>query len=189
MVHDVITLAIERCRQPSLRDGQANAVREPLTQRSRGDLDARRAPALRMTGRSALPLSELLDVVHREVVAGQEQETVEQHARVSGGQYEAIAVRPRGIPRIVTEVACPQDVGHGGGAHRHARMSRVGLLHRIDRQRADRIDAKLVTGIRRCRRVDVWMCGGTLIHVGTSKAVVRSTVRRDVRPNISSFAG
>ena len=50
VVHDVIALTIERRGQPPLRDGQANAVREPLTKRSSGDLDARRAPVLRMTG-------------------------------------------------------------------------------------------------------------------------------------------
>src|SRR4051794_29046681 len=63
VVDDVMALSIERRRQPPLRDGEANAVREALTQRSRGDLNAWRAPVLRVTGRSALPLSELLDVI------------------------------------------------------------------------------------------------------------------------------
>jgi hypothetical protein len=57
-----------------------------------------------MTRCSAVPLPKLLQVVHREVVPGQEQQAVEEHAGVPGREHESIAVRPGGISRIVTEV-------------------------------------------------------------------------------------
>ena len=59
-------------------------------------------------------------------------------------QDESVAVGPGRVPGIVPEVARPQDVGHRGGAHRHARMSGVCPLNRIDRQHPDRVDAELV---------------------------------------------
>ena len=45
---------------------------------------------------------------------------------------------------IVTQVALPQHVGHRRRAERQARVARVGLLHGVDRERADRVDAELV---------------------------------------------
>ncbi len=144
VVHDIVAMTIEGRRQPPLRDRHADAVAEPLTERSRGDLDAGRAPALRMTGRSALPLPELLEVFHREVVAGQKQQTVEQRTGVPGREHEPVAVGPRRILRIVPQVARPQDVGHRRRAHRHAGMPGVRLLNRVDRQHPDRVDTELV---------------------------------------------
>ena len=58
----------------TLGDRESNAVPDPLTERSGGDLDARRDPALRMAGRPALPLSKLLELLQREVIPGQKQQ-------------------------------------------------------------------------------------------------------------------
>ena len=40
------------------------------------------------------PLPELLELVEREVVAGEVQHRVEEHRRVARGEHEAVAVRP-----------------------------------------------------------------------------------------------
>ena len=50
-------------------------------------------------GRPAAPLAERLEVVERQVVAGQVQQAVEQRAAVAGRQDEAVAVGPVRIAR------------------------------------------------------------------------------------------
>jgi hypothetical protein len=85
--------------QEPLRQGEADAVGEPLAQRARRDLDAGghvHAVALWMARRERAPLAEALELVERQVVARQVQHAVEQHRAVAGGQDEAVAVRPRG---------------------------------------------------------------------------------------------
>ena len=144
MVHDLIAGTIERRRQPPLGNRKSDAVADSLTERSGRDFDAWRDPALRMAGRAAFQLSKLLEVFEREVIPGQKQQTVEQHAAVPGREDEAIAVGPRRVPGIVPKMTRPQDVGHRGRTHRHTRMPGVCLLNRIDRQHPDRVDAELV---------------------------------------------
>ena len=59
-------------------------------------------------------------------------------------KQKAIAVFPLGILRVVTQELCPERVSHRRRAQRQAGMPRLGLLHRVDRQRADCVDAKLI---------------------------------------------
>jgi hypothetical protein len=108
-----------------------------------------------MAGRMAADLPEMLDVVERDRVAakhfvfrihrldaGQMQKRPQEHGRVAVGQHEAVAVGPDGIGGVEAHHPVPQDVCHRRHSHRRAGMSRVGRLHGVDRQRADRIDAQ-----------------------------------------------
>jgi hypothetical protein len=122
-------------------DGHAHAVAEALAERPRRRLDAGRAAALGVAGRLAAPLPELLDLFERQVIAGEVQQTVQQHGPVTGGKNEAVAVKPVGMGRIVFEEACPEDICHGRGAQRQSGVSAVGLLHRVDGQETDGIDS------------------------------------------------
>src|SRR5882762_4121339 len=108
--------------------------------------------------RSLAPdLPEAFDLVHRngEIIrnfslgvdrthAREVQCGVEQHRGVTGRQNKSIAVRPRGIRRIVAEEALPQRIDHRSEPHRRAGMTRICLLHCVDRQSSDGIDAHLV---------------------------------------------
>ena len=96
---------------------------------------------LGMARSAAPPLAELLDIVHGKVVAGEEQHAVDQHAGVSGRQDEPIAIGPFGVGGIVPEMARPQDVRYRRRAQRHSRMARVRFLDRVDRERANGVDA------------------------------------------------
>ena len=104
------------------------------------------SPILGMARRAAAELAEVLEVVEGEAVAGEVQQRVEQHAAVAGGEDEAVAVGPVGMGGVVLEVPGPEHVRHGRHAHRHARMARVGLLHGVDGQEADGVDAGLLEG-------------------------------------------
>ena len=150
VVDDLAVGPVEVLGEKALGDGHADAGGEARAERAGGQLDARRMAVLGVAGGAAAPLPELLKVLERDVVAAEVKQRVEQHRGVAGREHEAIAVRPAGVPRVVTEEAGPERVRHRGGAHRRAGVARVGLLHAVDGEGADGIDAELVEGaIRR----------------------------------------
>ncbi len=146
VVDDVVA---EGGGEEALGDGHADGVGDALAERAGRRLDARRVPVLGVTRRAAAPLAEGLEVVDAQVVAGQVQHGVEQHARVARGEHEAVAVRPRGVGRVVPEVTREERVRDGRGAHGHARMAGVGLLDAVDGQEADGVDAAVLEGCAR----------------------------------------
>ena len=97
----------------------------------------------------ASPLTELFDVIERQLVPGQMQEAVEEHAAVSPGKDKPIPVMPAGIGGIVSEMFRPEEVGHRRCTHWHTRVARFRLLDSVHCERANGIDAELVE----CRRV------------------------------------
>ena len=144
VIHNGVARTIEVRGEKALGDGHADAVAKTLAERAAGGFDAGRQAVLGMPRRPALPLAEVTQLLEREIVAGQVQQRVEQHRAVPGGEHEAVAVRPRGVARIVAQEARPKHIGHRGGAHRHAGMAGLGSLDRVHGQRADRVDAQLV---------------------------------------------
>ena len=144
MIDHRVTGAVVAHGELDFADGHADRIGHTLSQRPRGDLDARSVPAFRMPRRFAVPLTELPNVLERKRVTGQIQETVEQRRAVAGRQHKTIAIDPIRIARIVFKPACPQHIGHWRRAERQARMSAVCLLHHVDRQEADSVDALLV---------------------------------------------
>jgi hypothetical protein len=62
---------------------------------------------------------------------------------VSGREYKPVAIEPLRVPWIVPQESRPQNVSHGGGAHGHARMAGIGVLHGIGGQNADGVDASI----------------------------------------------
>src|ERR1035437_1194626 len=90
------------------------------------------------------PLPELLDVVERKIVAREVQHGVKQHAGMSIGENEAVTARPMGISGIVTQIAVPQRKRQGRQRHRSSRMSAVGLLHSVHRERTNGVNAEAI---------------------------------------------
>ena len=82
-----------------------------------------------------LPLAEPLELVEREVVAGQVQGRVLKDAGVSRGEHEAVAVRPVGVGRVRAQELAVDRVGERGERHRRARVPRVRLLDGVHRER------------------------------------------------------
>ena len=94
---------------------------------------------LGMTRRLAVQLAEVAQLAHRQVVAAQVQQRIQEHRAVAVRHHETVAVGPVRIGRVVLQVPAPQrdrDLGH---AHRRAGMAGIGLLHGIHRQRPNGI--------------------------------------------------
>ena len=139
-VDDVVLWPIPAIRQVALRDRDADAVGEPLTEWTGGRLDSRRVPPLGVTRRPRAPLPELLEILERDVVPREVQGRVLEDAGVPRGEDEAVAPGPVRLRRIVTHLLGVEQVRDGGERHRGSRVPGVCLLHRVHRERADRVD-------------------------------------------------
>lgn len=60
---------------------------------------------------------------------------------MSGRQNETVTVEPMGVSRIEPHMPCPQHVSHCRATHRHPWVTAIRLLHGIDRETADRVNA------------------------------------------------
>ena len=72
------------------------------------------------------------------------QHGVQQHGGVAVGKHEAVAIQPGGIGGIIAQKFLPQAIGDRRQSHRRARMARVGLLHGVDGQSSNRVNAQRV---------------------------------------------
>ena len=81
-----------------------------------------------------------LQLVERQIVAGDVQQAVEQGRTVAGGEDEAVAIRPVRILGIEVHELGQEDVGHGGGAERQTGVAGVGGLDRVDGEDAQGVD-------------------------------------------------
>ena len=81
--------------------------------------------------------------------AGQVQQRIEQGRGVARRQHEAVAVGPDRVGGIEAQKLLPQGVNHRRHRHRRPGMAGIGLLHRIDAQGPDGVDADLVDRARR----------------------------------------
>ena len=144
-------------RQPLRGDRHADRGRDALAERAGRRLDARGPAVLGVARRLRVELAEALDVVEADggvaddlVVGvdrphpGEVQQRVEQHRGVAGGEHEAVAAGPDRVGRVEAQEALPERVGDRRERHRRPGMAGVRLLDRVDRERADRVDAELV---------------------------------------------
>ncbi len=94
-VDDLVARAVVALGQEPVCDRQPDAVGEPLSQRPGRRLDARGVPELGVSRRARTPLAKRAQVVERDVVAGQVQRRVLEHAGVACGEDEPVAARAR----------------------------------------------------------------------------------------------
>ena len=144
IIHHLIIGTVITCGKVPFRNCHPDAVGETLTQRSGGCFDPRRMAVLGMPRRLAPPLTEVFEIVECQVVAGQVEQAVEEHATMAGGEDKTIPVIPGRVRRVVFQVAHPEDVRHGRCPHRQAGVARLCLLNGVDGQGANRIDAELI---------------------------------------------
>jgi hypothetical protein len=137
VVDDGESRALVALREPPLGQREADGVGQPLPKRTGRGFHAGRDVAFRMTRRAAAPLAKRLELVERQIVAGEMQQAVQQHRPVPCRQHEAVAVGPHRVIGVVQQVACPERDGGVGHAHGHARVAGVGLLHGVGGEHAD----------------------------------------------------
>src|SRR5262245_124267 len=77
----------------------------------------------------------------------------EQHRRVAVREHEAISIWPDRIVRVETEDKVPDCIYQRRDRHRRAWVPGFRLLNRVDRKRADGVDAQLIK-LRVCQMVN-----------------------------------
>ncbi len=133
-------VAAEFRRHVAFRQRHTDCGGNALTERTGSGLDAWRDEVFRMARGQRTELTEILDLLdgHRRI-AGEIQQRVEQHRAVTGGEHEAVAVRPCRIAGVEFQELREQDRGDIRGTHRQAGVARLRLLDGIHGERANRI--------------------------------------------------
>ena len=117
---------------------KTDAHGDALAEGSSRNLDARRDAALGVTGATAAPLAEVLELVHRKAAhAGEVEERVNEGRSVAAGEYEAVATGPFGVLGVDVEVLEPKDGSEVGHAHCGAGMTGFRLFNHVRAERAD----------------------------------------------------
>ena len=143
VVDDGEALAIEFLSEKLFGKRHADTVGNALAEGSGRRFDAGRHVDFGVAGRLAVQLTKVLDVLHRKVVARQVQQCVLQHRAVTVRKNEAVAADPLGIRRVEAQVTRPERRRNISHAHRHARVTGLGLLNGIHGKRANRVRHRL----------------------------------------------
>src|SRR5262249_10587463 len=102
----------------------------------------------------------------------------EQHGGMAVRKHEAIAIGPDRVPRIKFEHTIPYRIDKRRERHWRSGVSGVGLLHGIDGERANRVDAQLIK-----------FCGAQILnwsYCGTHDCLQNKVVKFGV---LDSYAG
>src|SRR5688572_11971303 len=139
-LNDLMPRLVELRRKMRGSHCHPHTLPEPLPERTRCGLHARRQSILRMSRRLAVELAEVLDLLHWEVISRQVQQRIQQHRAMPAGKNEAVASRPFWVAWVVAQMTRPQGKRHSSAAHRKPRVTGVGLLYGIRCKKADRIN-------------------------------------------------
>ena len=139
VVDDRMPRPVELAGKQGFTQRHADRIGQPLAERPGRGLDTGGDAVLRMARRLRVQLPECDQLGHRQVVATQVQQRVQQHRSVPVRQHEPVAVRPSRIGRIMLQVMAPERFGDVGHPHRHAGMPGVGFLDCVHRKYADRV--------------------------------------------------
>ena len=120
--------AVELGGEHALGQCHADRVGKPLPQGAGGHLNPGGHTQFGVPRGNAAPLPEVLEGLERQVVPGEVQQRVEQGRCVTGGQHEAVAVRPCRVARGMSELSLEDAPGDGREAHRCSGMPGVRLL-------------------------------------------------------------
>ncbi len=139
VIDDVVTISVELAGQHLFGNRHADGVSDALTEWTGRGFHAGSVAVLRVARRLRVQLAEVLELIHRQVIARQMQERVDEHRPMTVRQHEAVAIGPFGVRRVVLEEVIPQDLGDVSHAHRRAGVTGVCLLHGVGREYTNRV--------------------------------------------------
>ena len=107
MIDNIKTGPVEIRGKYFFRQRHAYRIRETLPQRAGSGFHSRRVTILGMAGRFGMKLAETLDFLHRQIVAGEVQQGINQHRAMTIRQHKTVAVHPFRIDGIVAQMMNP----------------------------------------------------------------------------------
>ncbi len=145
VVDDGVVGLVEFVGENFFRHRHADGIGNALAERTGGGFHAGRVAILGVTRRLGMQLTELLEVVHRQVVAGQVQQCVNQHRAMAVRQHKAVTVRPLGVGGVMAHMVIPQRFSDFRHAHGGTGVAGFGFFDCIHCKCADGI-GQVVTG-------------------------------------------
>ncbi len=131
VINHVMAGAVEMRRQHFLGQRKTHRVGQTLAQRAGGGLHSGGFACFRMAGGFRMQLTEMLQLIHRQIEAGQVQQRVLQHRAVAIGEHEAVTISPLRIGRVELQEIVPQHLGDVRHPHWHARVAGFGRFHGV----------------------------------------------------------
>lgn len=119
------------------RKRHTHGVGDTLSEGARRRFNARGHAHFGVARRFTSHLTEVFDVIHREVVTGEMQQRILQHRAVAVGKDETIAADPVWVGRVVTQMPRPKSYSDIGHTHGHAGVAAFGLLNSINGESTD----------------------------------------------------
>ena len=136
VVEDRMVRRVEARRRHLAGDRHPDRVSDALAKGARRGLDPRCVAELRVARGDAVQRAELRDLLHRDVEAEQMEPRVEEHAAVTGGQDEPVAVDPARALGIEGKGVPEEHRAYLGAAERQAEVPGVAGMDGVDRQPA-----------------------------------------------------
>ena len=137
VIDNVVAGTVKLRRQRALGNRHADGVGQPLAKRAGGCLDAGSIAVFRVAGRFRMELAKVFQFGQRQIVAGQMQQAIQQHRRMTVREHKAVTIIPVRILRIVFKEIIPQDFGDIRHPHRGAGVAGVGFLYGVHAQGAN----------------------------------------------------
>ena len=136
VIKDGVSRGIELRRSHPGGEGHANGIAHALAERPARGLDAGCFAELRVTRRAAVELAEVLQLLQRQVIAGEMKPCVKEHAAVAGRKHETVAVDPPWLVGVVLESATVERRADFGAAERQTEVAGVAGVHGVNGQPA-----------------------------------------------------
>ncbi len=144
VIEGLEALAAEAGSRHASGEGHTDRVGEALAEGAGGGLHAGGESVLRVAGGLGAELAEALQLVHGQVIAGEVEQSIQQHRRVSIRENEPIAIGPGWVGRVEPHELGEEYGGDVGHAKRGAGVPAISLVHRIDREGSEGVGGQFV---------------------------------------------
>ena len=103
LVENSVLIGVEPRRSHVRCHGHANRVAHALTKRSGGAFHSGCVAKFGVSGCLGMQLPETFDFRHRQIIAAHVQPGVKEHAAVTRGKHEDVAIDPARLVRIISQ--------------------------------------------------------------------------------------
>ena len=111
---------VEAGGEPRFGYGKTDGISEALAERAGGNFNTDGMAAFGMAGSFATPLTEMFQLIERQIVTSEVQQAIEEHGAVASRKHKAVAIKPSRIFGVELQVFGPERICHCGSTHGHA---------------------------------------------------------------------
>lgn len=129
VINNIMARAVKLRAQRAFCNRKTYCVSNALTQWAGSGFYASGIAIFRVTWRFRMQLAEVFQFFHRQIIASEVQQAIDQHRAVTIRQDETVTISPVWIGWIMVQVITPQNFGNICHAHRGAGVAGIRFLH------------------------------------------------------------